>query len=105
MVFVYSDSAGDIVIQLREGHDTAGTIRHSETFTVVSGENILNLNWTLSSGDWTIFMPTGGPSLWRMNSGGSYPHTYGTFSIEGTGSSSSHISPQSNISLTLPCDL
>jgi len=82
---VYSNDVANISIQIRTGHVSGlGTLVFSKIVPVIIGKNDIDIGFGFSVGNFNIIKATTAGTLWRNNSGVSYPYTTGGFSIVGS---------------------
>lgn len=85
-VKVYAQSAASTTIELR---NSSGTLLQSLAANIPSGESRITLNWSIPAGTGYRLTRAGNASLYRHNSGISYPYTIpGYLSITGSSAGS-----------------
>lgn len=70
-VKVYAQSATSTTVELR---NSAGTLLNSQVASIPAGESRITLNWPVSAGTDLRLTRSGSASLYRNNSGVSYPY-------------------------------
>ncbi len=71
-VKVYAQSATTTTVELR---NSSGTLLNSQAASIPSGESRITLNWPITAGNDLRLTRAGSASLYRNNSGVTYPYT------------------------------